>query len=221
MSITHTDDWRIPYLEYINTSIIPRYETNPQNFKRKASLFTTVAGELYRRGFSHPLLKCLGRNEANKVMNEIHEGVCGNYIGGQDLAAKIIRTGYYWPTMKRNCITKVKTCDNCQKHAAISMRPAEVMHNMEAETANRVILQAMRKKLNDAKGEWAELIPEILWSYNTTIQSTIGETPFKLVYRSEAMIPIEVGVPTLRTKLYNQQHNDNIRNVELDLAEEN
>ncbi|XP_025682457.1 uncharacterized protein [Arachis hypogaea] len=162
MSITHTDDWRIPYIEYINT------------------------GELYRRGFSHPLLKCLGRNEANEVMNEIHEGVYGNHIGGRALAAKIIRIGYYWPTIKRDCITKVKTCDNCQKCAAISMRPAEVMHSMkhhfssvqhpqsngQAEAANRVILQAMRKKLNDVKGEWAELIPEILWNYNTTIQST-------------------------------------------------
>ncbi|XP_052114097.1 uncharacterized protein LOC127745436 [Arachis duranensis] len=289
MSITHTDDWRIPYLEYINTSIILRYETNPQNFKRKASLFTTVAGELYRRGFSHPLLKCLSKNEANKVMNKIHESVCGNHIGGRALAAKIIRTGYYWLTMKRDCITKVKTCDNCQKHATISMRPAEVMHSMEieaqplarvtaekvrsfiwkniicrfgipkeiisnngrqftdnklasflksfniqhhfssvkhpqtngqAEAANRVILQAMRKKLSDAKGEWVKLIPEILWSYNTTIQSITGETPFKLVYESEALIPIEVGVPTLRTKLYNQQHNASIGNTELDLAEE-
>ncbi|XP_052114510.1 uncharacterized protein LOC107481528 [Arachis duranensis] len=178
MSITHTDDWRIPYIEYINTGIIPRYETNPQNFKRKASLFTTVTGELYRREFSHPLLKCLGRNEANEVMNEIHEGVCGNHIGGRALAAKIIRIGYYWPTIKRDCITKVKTCDNCQKRAAISMKPAEVMH------------------INP------------------------GETPFKLVYGSQSLIPIEVDIPTLRTELYNQQQNANIRNAELDLAEE-
>ncbi|XP_072087278.1 uncharacterized protein [Arachis hypogaea] len=78
----------------------------------------------------------------------------------------------------------------------------------------------MRKKLNNAKGEWAELILEILWSYNTTIQSTTSEIPFKLVYGSEALIPIEVGVPTLRTELYDQQHNASIRNAELDLAEE-
>nr|XP_025677992.1 uncharacterized protein LOC112777819 [Arachis hypogaea] len=171
----HTNDWRMPFLEYINAGIMPSNETNPQNFRRKASLFTTIAGELYRRGFSHPLLKCLNKDEANEVMNEVHEGVCGNHIEGRALAAKIIRTGYYWPTMKRDCIAKVKTCDNCQKHAAVSMKLAEVMHS---------------------------------------------ETPFKLVYGSEALIPIKVGIPTLRTELYNQQHNINMRKAELDLAEE-
>ncbi|XP_072071811.1 uncharacterized protein [Arachis hypogaea] len=88
------------------------------------------------------------------------------------------------------------------------------------EAANRVILQAIKKKLNNAKGEWAELIPEILWSYNTTIQTTTGETPFKLVYGLEALIPIEVGIPTLRTELYDEQHNSSTRNAELDLTEE-
>ncbi|XP_072076525.1 uncharacterized protein [Arachis hypogaea] len=48
----------------------------------------------------------------------------------------------------------------------------------------------------------------------------MGETPFKLVYGSEALIHVEVGVPTLRTELYNDQHNINARNAELDLTEE-
>ncbi|XP_015941368.1 uncharacterized protein LOC107466873 [Arachis duranensis] len=167
-------------------------------------------------------------------MDEVHEGVCGNHIEGRALAAKIVRTRYYWPTMKGDCITKVKTCDKCQKHVAISTKPAEVLHSMEhhfssvehpqtngqAEAANRVILQAIKKKLNIAKGEWAELVPEILLSYNTIIQTITGETPFKLVYRAEALIPVEVGVPTLRAELYDEQHNVNARNAELDLADE-
>ncbi|XP_057730185.1 uncharacterized protein LOC130945491 [Arachis stenosperma] len=201
ISINNLHDWRTPFLEYINTG-----------------------GELYRRGISQPLLKCLYTDEAREVIDEVHEGVCGNHIGGRALAAKIVRTGYYWPTMKRDCITKVKTCDKCQKHEAISTKPAEVLHSMEtngqAEAANRFILQAIKRKLDNTKGEWAELIPEILWSYNTTIQTTTGETPFKLVYRSEVLIPVEVGTPTIRTKLYDEQYNTYIRNAKLDLVEE-
>ncbi|XP_015944154.1 uncharacterized protein LOC107469288 [Arachis duranensis] len=130
-NINHLHDWRRPFLEYINAGIIPRDEINPQHFKRKASLYTNIAGELYRRGFSQPLLRCLNEEEAKEVMDEVHQGVCGNHIGGQALAAKIVRTGYYWSTMKRDCITIVKTCDKCQKHAAISTKPAEVLHSME------------------------------------------------------------------------------------------
>ncbi|XP_016206084.1 uncharacterized protein LOC107646414 [Arachis ipaensis] len=130
-SINHLRDWRTPFLEYINAGIVARDELNPQHFKRKASLYTNIAGELYRRGFSQPLLKCLNKDEVKEVMDEVHEGVCGNHFGGRALAAKIVRTGYYWPTMKRYYITKVKTCDKCQKHAAISTKPAEVLHSME------------------------------------------------------------------------------------------
>ncbi|XP_072054338.1 uncharacterized protein [Arachis hypogaea] len=179
-----------------------------------------IAGELYRRGFSQPLLKCLSKDEAREVMDEVHEGVCRNHIGGRAFAAKISRTGYYWPTIKRDCIAKVKACDKCQKHEAISTKSAEVLHSMEAEAANRVVLQAIKRKLDNAKGEWAELIPEILWSYNTTVHNTTGETPFKLVYGSEALIPVEIGVPTLRAELYSEQHNISTRKAELDMAEE-
>ncbi|XP_072083639.1 uncharacterized protein [Arachis hypogaea] len=161
--------------------------------------------------------------------------------------------------MKVDCITKVKTCDKCQKHAAITTKSAEVLHSIEVSwpfyrwgldilgpfliapgqvkfllvsidyflkwikaqpLAKITAEKAIKKKLDDAKGEWAELIPEILWSYNTTIQNTTGKTPFKLVYGSEALILVEVGVPTLRTELYDEQHNINIRNAELDLVEE-
>ncbi|XP_072064512.1 uncharacterized protein [Arachis hypogaea] len=233
-NINHLHDWRTPFLEHINTGTVPKDELNPQHFRRRASLYTSIEGELYKRGISQPLLKCLNTEEAREVMDEVHEGVCGNHIGGRALAAKIVRTGYFWPTMKRDCITKVKTCDKCQKHEVVSTKPAEVLHSMEhhfssvehpqtngqAEAANRVILQAIKRKLDNAKGEWAELIPEVLWSYNTTIQTNTGETPFKLVYGTEALIPVEVGAPTIRTELYDEQHNTHIRNAELDLVEE-
>ncbi|XP_015944589.1 uncharacterized protein LOC107469721 [Arachis duranensis] len=81
-SINHLHDWRTPFLEYINTGIIPRDELNPQNFRRKASLYTNIAGQLYKRSFSQPLLKCLNKDEAKEVMDEVHEGVCGNHIRG-------------------------------------------------------------------------------------------------------------------------------------------
>ncbi|XP_015970880.1 uncharacterized protein LOC107494337 [Arachis duranensis] len=233
-NINHLHDWRTTLLDYISTGTIPGSELNPQQFRHKASFYTKIAGELYRRGFSQPLLKCLSKDEAREVMDEVHEGVCRNHIRGRAFAAKISRTGYYWPTIKRDCIAKVKACDKCQKHEAISTKPAEVLHSMEhhfssvehpqtngqAEAANRVVLQAIKRKLDNAKGEWAELIPEILWSYNTTVHNTMGETPFKLVYGSEALIPVEIGVPTLRAELYSEQHNISTRKVELDMAEE-
>ncbi|XP_072080885.1 uncharacterized protein [Arachis hypogaea] len=213
-------DWRTPFLEYIKAGIIPREEQSPQLFRRRASFYTVVGDNLYRRGFSQPLLRCISKHDAEIVMVETHERVCKNHIGDRALSAKILRTGYYWPTMKRDCIAKVKACDNCQKHATISTTPAEKLHTLEVESTNRVILQALKKKLDDVKGEWADLIPKVLWSYNTTIQSATGETPFKLVYGVEALIPVEIRMPTLKAELYDQSRNNDARSTDLDLINE-
>nr|XP_025674348.1 uncharacterized protein LOC112775091 [Arachis hypogaea] len=232
LSIIQVPDWRTPFLDYINIGTMPNDEPNLPLFRRRASFYTMLENTLYRRGHSQPLLKCISNREAEEVMVETHEGVYGNHIGGRALAAKILQTGYYWPMIKRDCISKVKACDNYQKHATLSETPAKELHTIEirsvehpqtngqVESANRIILQGLKKKLGEAKGEWADLIPEILWSYNTSIQSATGETPFKLVYGAEALIPVEVSVPTLRTDLYDQSNNLQARAAELDLVEE-
>ncbi|XP_072080968.1 uncharacterized protein [Arachis hypogaea] len=88
------------------------------------------------------------------------------------------------------------------------------------EAANKAILHALRKKLDDAKGLWAELIPKIIWGYNTTIHSTTKETPFRLVYGSDAMIPVEISQSSLRTEMADHTTKDIARQSKLDLVEE-
>ncbi|XP_057760836.1 uncharacterized protein LOC130981249 [Arachis stenosperma] len=90
-----------------------------------------------------------------------------------------------------------------------------------AEVANKIILQGLRKKLEDFKGEWAELIPEVLWSYNTTEQSSTKETPFRLVYGCDAMLPVKISLQTPRTTNINESDNIKNRRPELDLIVEN
>jgi len=64
--------------------------------------------------------------------------------------------------------------------------------NGQVESANRVLLKSLKKRFEKAKGTWAEEVPRIVWAYHTSPQSTIRETPFSLVYGSDAMIPVEI-----------------------------
>jgi len=64
--------------------------------------------------------------------------------------------------------------------------------NGQLESANRVLLKGLKRKLDKAKGTWAEEVPRIVWAYHTTPYSTTRETPFSLVYGSNAMIPEEI-----------------------------
>ncbi|XP_072077907.1 uncharacterized protein [Arachis hypogaea] len=239
-SITQEQDWRTPYKQFLQTGTIPTTIKDERTFKRRAASFTLIGTELYKRGFSQPLLRCLSTDEAKLAMDETHEGVCGNHIGGISLASKVARAGYYWPTMKNDCVEKVKRCDRCQKHGPLTHNPAENLHTSEgfeikhhfssvehpqtnglAEAANKIILMALKKKLGEAKGEWAELIPEILWGYNTTTQTTTKETPYRLVYGTDAMIPVEVALTSARTTTTTSAtNNDKARKMELDTIEE-
>ena len=64
----------------------------------------------YKRGFSQPYLRCLTSNEFHYVLRDVHEGACRNNSGAISLIHKIVRTGYYWPSMQANA----KACDKCQ-----------------------------------------------------------------------------------------------------------
>ena len=46
--------------------------------------------------------------------------------------------------------------------------------------------------------DWAEKLPFALWGYKTSICALTGATPYSLVYRNEAVLPIEVGIQFLR-----------------------
>jgi len=65
--------------------------------------------------------------------------------------------------------------------------------NGQAETANKVILNELKKRLGIAKGRWPEELLEVLWAYRCTPQTSTRETPYSMVYRIDAMIPVEVG----------------------------
>ena len=46
-----------------------------------------------------PYLKCVDDDEAKYILEEIHEGICGDHAGPRSLVSKVIRTGYFWPIM--------------------------------------------------------------------------------------------------------------------------
>ena len=55
-----------------------------------------------------------------------------------------------------------------------------------------------------AKGTWPEELPNVLWAYRTTMRTLVGETPFNLTYGTEAVIPIEVGLTSLKREFFDE-----------------
>jgi hypothetical protein len=83
-----------------------------------------------------------------------------------------------------------------------------------------VILKAIKKKLTKKDKNWAEPLPEILWAYHTTIQTSTGETPFRMVYGTDTMIPVEINPPSWRRETLTTDANKEALQENLDLLEE-
>eukprot|EP00253_Pinus_taeda_P021332 PITA_21332 len=91
-----------------------------------------IGDTLYRRGIDTVLRRCLTDEEAEKVLNDCHSGACRGHQSGYATAQKIMRAGYFWPTMFKDCITAVKSCHTCQIFDSKTRRPPALLQPVVA-----------------------------------------------------------------------------------------
>ncbi|KAJ0548844.1 putative nucleotidyltransferase, Ribonuclease H [Helianthus annuus] len=130
-SYSGSGSWISPIMRYLQHGEIPTGE-NPRAFKIKVSQFTILNNMLYKRSLAGPYLRCIEDPEVQEVLKDFHEGDCGNHTGGRALFSRILKTGYYWPTMKRDAVEYAKKCDPCQRHSNILHQPAEFLHSISS-----------------------------------------------------------------------------------------
>ncbi|KAL5557738.1 hypothetical protein UlMin_033949 [Ulmus minor] len=171
-----------------------------------------LAGQLYKRGYSNPLLKCIMADQGLYVMQEIHEGVCGNHTGKRSFLHKIVRFGIPHSLVLDNgtqfdSAGLKKLCSELgiKKHFSSMAHPQS---NGQIEAVNKTIKRNLERKLEGLKNTWVEELPHVLWAYRTTSRTTTGETPFSMTYGTEAVIPVEIGEPSFRTNQFGSQTND-------------
>ena len=115
----------MPIVSFLQDERLPQDAEEAKKIKKRATKFTILNDTLYKRGFSMPYLKCVDEDKAKYILEEIHEGVCGDLAGPKSLVSKVIRTGYFWPTMQVDAIELVKKCDKCQRFGNVQRLPAE------------------------------------------------------------------------------------------------
>ncbi|GKV24654.1 hypothetical protein SLEP1_g34238 [Rubroshorea leprosula] len=265
--------WTTPLINYLQSGELPEDSSVAKLVRRRAAHFTLVDNQLYKRAASMPLLRCLTPYEVEYAVREVHEGVCGTHIGGKTLARKLLRHGYYWPTMVEDAQIYVKKCPTCQFNADDIHMPGEMLSSLSSPwpfaqwgvdllgpfmkgkggctylvvvvdyftkwieakplsmttekkieeflfnsilcrfgipkriiTDNGQQLRAtalrsfcLKTRVLATHSNWVDELNKVLWSCRTTPNSTTSKTPFSLAYGAEAVIPVEVGLPSDRS----------------------
>jgi hypothetical protein len=62
-----------------------------------------------------PLLRCLSKDEGIELLAQTHSGICGGHIGSRALVAKVLKQGFYWPSIIDDASKFLTTCQACQK----------------------------------------------------------------------------------------------------------
>ncbi|RDX93541.1 Retrovirus-related Pol polyprotein, partial [Mucuna pruriens] len=301
----NTEQWYFNIKRYLEKGEYPdeASEGSKRTLRRLASGFLLSGTILYKRNTDMTLLRCVDSQEAEQIMEEVHEGIFGTHVNGHALARKILRAGYYWTQMEADCYQHVRKCAKCQIHANRLNAAPSTLHNLtapwpfsmwgidvigpiepKASNGHRFILVAIdyftkwvettsyssvtrstvvrfikkdiicryglpphiitdngtnlnnkmmtelceqfrifhhnstpyRPKMNGTVEaanknlkkiiqkmvvtykDWHEMLPYALHGYRTSVRTSTGATPYSLVYGTEAVLPIEVEIPSLR-----------------------
>ena len=317
--------WYAPMWNFLTNDTLPIDKLEARRIKRLAPMYSILNNCLYKRGYTRPWLKCVTHEKARELLAEAHEGICGSHQGAKTLAHRILRAGFYWPTMKGDATNLVRKCEKCQFNSKLSHIPpyeritisgawpfdlwgidivgpfllatqqrrwivvaveyftkwveaealasitsaaiesfvwkniicrfgiphalisdngtqfasrktvdflsglgiknnfSSVSHpssNGLAEVTNRTILEGLKRKAEENRKNWPDLLDEILWAYRTTPREATRQSPYSLVYGMEAVTPLELVEPSLRMTLYDEVANRDTRALELEFIDE-
>ncbi|XP_021986282.1 uncharacterized protein LOC110882608 [Helianthus annuus] len=114
--------WMTPIIQYLQEGILPESKAEARKIQNKALHYEMNGGILYQKSFLGPLLRCVDPQDANYLIREIHEGICGIHAGPRMVVAKIMNAGYYWPGMHVDALKELRKCDSCQRHSPKTLR---------------------------------------------------------------------------------------------------
>ena len=124
------ENWMTPIIAYLKNGRLLEERDEARMLRIRSTKYVLIDEVLYKRGFSQPYLRCLAPDEANYVLREVHEGTCDNHSGARALIHKVVRAGYYWPTIQADAKAYVKMCDQCQRFSNVPRQPSEYLTPM-------------------------------------------------------------------------------------------
>jgi ribonuclease HI len=125
VNLIMTEDWWAPITLFLQGYYHPSDINEAKRLKHRSRDFVLIEGQLYKKGVTQPMLKCVTETEGIQIPREVHSGTCGSHSGPKALTAKVIRQGFYWPAIICAANRVTRSCEACQKFSPCSGNPSQ------------------------------------------------------------------------------------------------
>nr|GFB68440.1 reverse transcriptase domain-containing protein [Tanacetum cinerariifolium] len=121
--------------------------------------------------------------EAIDILHACHNGPTEGYYGVSYTTKKVFDSGFYWPSIYKDAFELVKHCDSCQRQGKTSG---------QVEVTNRGLKCILERMVGENRALWSDKIEDALWAFRPAYKTSIGCTPYRLVYDKACHLPHEI-----------------------------
>jgi ribonuclease HI len=125
VNLIMTEDWRAPITLFLQGYYHPNDVNEAKRLKHQSWDFAIIEGQLYKKGVSQPMLKCVTETEGIQILCKVHNRTCGSHSRPRALAAKVIHQGFYWSAIICAADRVTRSCEACQKFSPRSGNPSQ------------------------------------------------------------------------------------------------
>nr|GFA77869.1 retrovirus-related Pol polyprotein from transposon 17.6 [Tanacetum cinerariifolium] len=122
---------------------------------------------LFRTCADQIIRRCVAGKEAIDILNACHSGPTGGYYGANYTAKKVFDSGFYRPSIYKDAFELV-------------------------EVTNRGLKRILERTVGENHASWSDKLEDALWAFRTTFKTSIGCTPYRLVYEKTCHLPLEL-----------------------------
>nr|GEZ07843.1 reverse transcriptase domain-containing protein [Tanacetum cinerariifolium] len=166
-----------PIEGYEDAIVVPQINAN--NFELKQTLINLVQSNQFTgRQDPHNHL----RQEAIDILKACHSRPNGGHYDASYTSKKIFDSGFYWPSIYKDAFELVKHC-NSSYHSQTSG---------QVEVTNCGLKRILERTVGENRALWSDKLEDALWAFRTAYKTSIGCTPYRLVYGKACHLPHEI-----------------------------
>jgi hypothetical protein len=116
--------WFAHIVNYLVTGKIPKGWTKAEKdrFFSQLKFYVWEDPDLFRIGSDQIIRRCVPEVEQHSILSFCHSQECGGHFGGRRTAAKVLQSGFYWPSIFKDAHLFSVECENCQRTGNITKR---------------------------------------------------------------------------------------------------